>query len=63
MAWDGNRLRYFEHEERRFNPALRVLPRLVAEWLMHWTLTRPKHYLLVLRYLVSKLRGGSRDAV
>ena len=63
VAWDGNRLRYFEHEERRFNPALRVLPRLVAEWLMHWTLTRPKHYLLVLRHLVSKLRGGSRDAV
>jgi Bacterial transglutaminase-like cysteine proteinase BTLCP len=60
VAWSGNRLHYFEHEERVFNPPLHTLPRLVVEWLLHWVLTRPRHYFLVFRYLVGKLSGRSR---
>ena len=57
VGWDGVRLRYYEHEERVFAPPLHELPELVAEWPLHWSLTRPRRYLLVFRYLVRKLSG------
>jgi transglutaminase-like cysteine proteinase BTLCP len=60
VTWDGNRLRYFEHEERVFNPPVPTLPRLVVEWLLHWALTRPRYYFLVFLYLGGKLRGSRR---
>ena len=60
VAWDGNRLSYFEHEERAFNPPIHTLPGLVVEWLLHWALTRPRRYFIEFRYLVGKLRDPSR---
>lgn len=56
VGWDGNRLRYYEHESRTFNPPLYKLPALVAEWLLHWTLTRPRFWFSEFRYLTRRLR-------
>ena len=37
VAWDGHRIQYFEHEDRKNEIMLRRLPGLVAEWLWIWT--------------------------
>lgn len=33
VGWDGKKITYYEHEERRVEPSFSILPRLVAEWL------------------------------
>jgi hypothetical protein len=33
VAWDGKKISYYEHEDRRVEPPFRILPQLVAEWL------------------------------
>jgi hypothetical protein len=35
-AWDGEKVLYFEHEDRNTDPRLGSVPRLVAEWLLIW---------------------------
>jgi|SRR5882724_2400281 len=57
VAWDGNHLHYYEHEQKIFNPRLSEVPRLVAEWLLHSTLTRSKYYYVMLRHLVRRLKA------
>jgi hypothetical protein len=37
VAWDGEKIQYFEHEDRNTDPPLRNVPMLVAEWLLIWT--------------------------
>ena len=37
VAWDGKKIQYFEHEDRKAEPSLLRVPGLVAEWLTIWT--------------------------
>ena len=34
VAWDGKKILYFDHEDRKAEPPLRGVPGLVAEWLL-----------------------------
>ena len=36
VVWDGKKIQYFEHEDRSTDPPLRILPALLAEWLLIW---------------------------
>jgi hypothetical protein len=36
VVWDGKKIQYFEHEDRSTDPPLRLLPALLAEWLLIW---------------------------
>ncbi len=36
VEWDGERLHYFFHEQRSYNPSLRSVLSLFAEWLFFW---------------------------
>jgi hypothetical protein len=36
VAWDGEKVFYFEHEERKTGPPLRPVPWLAAEWFWIW---------------------------
>jgi hypothetical protein len=44
VAWDGGRLRYYEHERRTYDPTLLTVIPLFCEWLVFWARTRPKVY-------------------
>jgi len=41
VGWDGERLHYYEHEERRYDPSLVAVIPLAAEWLIFWVRTWP----------------------
>jgi hypothetical protein len=58
VSWDGKKFAYFEHEKRTFEPPLRLLVPLVAEWLLYWLKTRPYFSYLLVRYLIRRLRRG-----
>jgi hypothetical protein len=36
MAWEHNKILYFEHEDRNTDPPIRRLPALLAEWFQIW---------------------------
>jgi hypothetical protein len=37
VAWDGEKIQYFDHEDRNTDPPLRRVPSLLAEWAAIWT--------------------------
>jgi len=37
VAWDGEKVSYYAHEDRKTEPPFRKLPALVGEWLFIWT--------------------------
>ena len=36
MAWNGSKISFYSHEERKYNPSLMQVVPLVAEWLSFW---------------------------
>lgn len=36
VAWDGQKVLYYEHEDRNSDPPLRMVPQLAAEWSWIW---------------------------
>jgi hypothetical protein len=52
VVWDGKRLHYYEHEKRNYDPSLREIITLVAEWLPFWIRTRSKGYYAWARYFM-----------
>jgi len=36
VAWDGTKISFYSHEERKFEPSLSQMVRLVNEWLGFW---------------------------
>jgi hypothetical protein len=36
MSWDGENVSYFEHQDRKVDLPLQLIPPLVAEWLLIW---------------------------
>jgi hypothetical protein len=42
VAWDGERLRYFEHDRRSRQLSLREVLPLLPEWLAYWCRARPR---------------------
>ena len=41
VEWDGQKLRYFEHEGRAYDPPLLTVLALLPEWVAFWCYTRP----------------------
>ena len=37
VAWDGEKISYYAHEDRKTEPPFRKLPAFVGEWLFIWT--------------------------
>lgn len=37
VAWDGKKILYYQHEDRKTEPPLRSVPGLIAEWILIWT--------------------------
>jgi hypothetical protein len=56
VAWDGERLRYYEHEGRQYDPSLWTVIPLVGEWLAYWIRTRPKVCYAWVRYFIRQAR-------
>ncbi len=60
VGWDGKKISYYVHEDRNTDPPLRILPRLVWEWIAIWGW----FWLRVIRalpfFLTRKLFGLSR---
>lgn len=54
VSWDGERLRYYEHEKRTYDPTLREIIPLVGEWLPWWIRTRAKCYYAWAWYLTKR---------
>lgn len=44
VGWNGERLQYYEHEKRNYDPALWEMIMLVSEWLPYWITTRSRAY-------------------
>ena len=44
VSWDGDRLRYYEHEKRTLDFSFREILPLVYEWLPWWLRSRTKGY-------------------
>jgi hypothetical protein len=36
VSWDGNRVSYYEHKDKKFTPSLRQIISLCFEWLFFW---------------------------
>jgi hypothetical protein len=63
MSWDGEKVSYFEHEDRKVDVPSRMIPELVGEWLFIWGkfwLTVPGKFA---RALWRKLSGASRPRI
>jgi hypothetical protein len=37
VEWDGKKVHFYKHEERKFTPPMQQIPRLVVEWLYYYT--------------------------
>jgi hypothetical protein len=55
VAWDGKQLKYYEHEEKNFNPPLYKGVPLAALWLMFWLKTRPLYCYAWGRYFYRRI--------
>jgi len=42
VQWDGERLLYFRHDERKYEPRIAELPSLLTEWLQVWLPLSPR---------------------
>jgi len=54
VSWDGDRLRYYEHEKRIYDLSLREMLPLVCEWLPWWVRSGTKGYYFWGRYLAKR---------
>ena len=56
VSWDGEKIRYFAHEEQHYDPSFRELPELVLEWARFWM----RFWAKQLVHLPSRLRRAVR---
>lgn len=61
VGWDGQRLRYYEHEKRNYNPSLASVVSLVWEWMVYWMRTWPKVCAAWGRYFCMRLKQTIRQ--
>jgi hypothetical protein len=59
VGWDGTKVTYFVHEARSTDPPLRLLPVLVAEWLLIWGRFWLRVFVRIPLVLGRKLMGRS----
>jgi|CZKC01.1.fsa_nt_gi hypothetical protein len=61
ISWDGEKVSYFEHEDRKVDLPLQLVTRLVGEWLFFWG----RFWLMVsvrfAKALLRKFSGGKRS--
>jgi hypothetical protein len=55
VAWDGKRLRYYEHEKKTYDPSVREVITLLKEWIPWWLTSRSKAYYRLGRYLTMRV--------
>jgi len=56
VEWDGERLRYYFHEKRSYNPSFRHVLSLLSEWLLFWSAFWARHPRLLLALPFRSLR-------
>lgn len=57
VEWDGNQLHYYAHEDRAYNPTVREVLPLFAEWICFW----PRKWPLIITRRTIKFVGRARS--
>jgi hypothetical protein len=55
VAWDGKKVSYFEHEDRKPSWPLKQTVVFVGEWLLFWIIFWPKFLIWIIYRLIRKL--------
>lgn len=55
VSWDGDKISYYEHEDRKIAPSLQQIAVLIGEWLFFWTSFWVKFVLRLPRKLLKSL--------
>lgn len=56
VEWDGEGLRYYFHERRSYNPPLRCVLPLLAEWVFFWCAFWMRHPWLLFTFPIRQMR-------